>query len=306
MFYISLYQNWAGMIRDIGGGREYQRLRTTDYTMDVFDRVNDSRFWKSFRTTQVMNADASTQTTGRPRNPHPQLRASVPQKNGQIAVMHIINSADDYARFESTLGAAGYYFPGGQGPRNPLLLLMNDGAGNWDTIRCPKTGNVVPNVIPRYRTIKNDQYPTNTPPEGKYYGYGTFATTGSSAFSGCTFPSLNKFMDGTRPEVGSNGLGTRDFINARVAETYLIAAEVKVRQGDFPGALPYINKLRERAAYKAGEDRSKYVDGSQAYHLVRPNLTPATSYSDLNTYYGGVVKSMLFFLHISKINIKEG
>jgi hypothetical protein len=245
--------------------------------MDVFDRVNDSRFWKSFRTTQVMNNAG--------RNPHAQLPASTPQVNGQIAVMHIINSADDYARFESTVGAAGYNFPGGQNPRQPLLIRMDDGTGKWDTIRCPKTGNIVPSVVPRYRTIQNDQYAAGIPPEGKYYGYGTYASTGSSAFNGCTFPSLSKFMDGTRPAVGSNGLGTRDFICARLAETYLIAAEVKVRQNDYQGALTYINKIRERAAYKTGEDRSKYMDGAQAFHLVRPTSTPATSYSDLNTYY---------------------
>ena len=282
MFYISLYQNWSGMVRDIGGGREYQRLRATDYSMDVFDRVNDSRFWKSFRTTQSMNNAGKRSGQLDPTLTPPNR---TPQVNGQVAVMHIINRADDYARFESTVDKDGYHFPGGQAGRYPLLIRMDNGAGVWDTVRCPKTNNVVPNVIPRYRTIIEDKYPTGTPLEGKYYGYQTPATSNAAPSSGCTFPTLNKFLDGTRPAVGSNGLGTRDFVNARLGETYLIAAEVKVRQGDYPGALVYINKIRERAAYKTGENREAYVDGGQAFHLVRPNDTPVSSFSNLNTYY---------------------
>jgi len=282
MFYISLYQNWSGMVRDIGGGREYQRLRTTDYSMDVFDRVNDSRFWKSFRTTQNMNNAGKRSGQLDPTLTPPNRTR---QANGQVSVMHIINKADDYARFESTVDKDGYHFPGGQAGRYPLLMRMDNGGGVWDTIRCPRTNNVVPNVIVRYRTVAGDAYPAGTPPEGRYYGYQTSFTSTAAPSAGCTFPSLSKYMDGTRPAVGSNGLGTRDFVSARLGETYLIAAEVKVRQGDYPGALNYINEIRKRAAYKEDEDRSKYVDGAQAFHLVRPNDTPISSYSALNTYY---------------------
>ena len=282
MFYISLYQNWYGMVRDIGGGREYQRAMTTDYSIDVFDLVNDSRFWKSFRTTQKMNNIQGNNKRST------QLLGSSPQENGQIAVMYIMNKANDYARFQSTLTAAGnYHFPGGQNTRNPLLILMDDGTGVWDTIRCHLTGNVVPNVIPRYRTIQDDKYHENADlaPQGKYYGYGTSQTLNAAPHSGCAYPSLSKFMDGTRPQVASNGEGNRDAAVARLAETFLIAAEVKVRQGDFTGALPYINAVRERATYKDGEDRGAYVDGAQAFHLQRPNATPISSYSPYNTYY---------------------
>ena len=34
------------MQRDIAGEREYQRLRTTYYMYNVYDMVDDSRFWK--------------------------------------------------------------------------------------------------------------------------------------------------------------------------------------------------------------------------------------------------------------------
>src|SRR5690606_23758071 len=38
LYYPSVYQNLAGMQRDIPGDREFQRLRSTDYALDVFDR----------------------------------------------------------------------------------------------------------------------------------------------------------------------------------------------------------------------------------------------------------------------------
>src|SRR5699024_9622031 len=55
LYYPSVYQNLPGMQRDIPGDRECQRLRSTDYAMDVFDRVHDSRFWKSFKTRYLSN-----------------------------------------------------------------------------------------------------------------------------------------------------------------------------------------------------------------------------------------------------------
>lgn len=52
MFFYSCsqYRDLPGMFRDVPGGREYNRLRTTYYTIYQYDLVNDSRFWKSFRT----------------------------------------------------------------------------------------------------------------------------------------------------------------------------------------------------------------------------------------------------------------
>lgn len=50
LYYPSIYQNLAGCKRDISGGREFSYVSATEYSMQVFDRVNDSRFWKSFIT----------------------------------------------------------------------------------------------------------------------------------------------------------------------------------------------------------------------------------------------------------------
>jgi hypothetical protein len=53
-----------------------------------------------------------------------------------------------------------------------------------------------------------------------------------------------------------NGSGAIDFPVFRLAETYLIRAEVQGRQGNYAGAIADMNVLRKRAAYHVGETRS--------------------------------------------------
>ena len=66
------------------------------------------------------------------------------------------------------------------------------------------------------------------------------------------FPSLNKFHDPFRLSVNDER-GSRDFFVARLAETYLIAAEALLRDGRAADALPYINAVRRRAALPGHE-----------------------------------------------------
>ncbi|MFD2162107.1 RagB/SusD family nutrient uptake outer membrane protein [Paradesertivirga mongoliensis] len=44
-----------GLVRDQFNGRPFRRLGPSDYTIDLFDRKNDSRFYKSFRTAYYSN-----------------------------------------------------------------------------------------------------------------------------------------------------------------------------------------------------------------------------------------------------------
>src|SRR5882762_12040687 len=59
------------------------------------------------------------------------------------------------------------------------------------------------------------------------------------------FPSLNKFHDPFRSSINETR-GSRDFFVARLAETYLIAAEALMRDGRAAEGLPYINAVRRR------------------------------------------------------------
>src|SRR5690606_40664264 len=76
-YFLSQYFNLPQMVRDIAGGREYQRLRTNYFAYNVYDRINDSRFWKSFKTKYAVN------------NP------SGIYLHGDLAIMYVINRPDD-------------------------------------------------------------------------------------------------------------------------------------------------------------------------------------------------------------------
>lgn len=69
------------------------------------------------------------------------------------------------------------------------------------------------------------------------------------------FPGLRKWLDPLRPTTNETN-GGRDWVVYRYAETLLLLAEAYGRKGDFENAAKYINKVRERAAYKAGEAKT--------------------------------------------------
>jgi len=231
LYYLSQYLNLPQMKRDIAGGREYQRLRTNYYAYNVYDRVNDSRFWKSFKTKYLVN-NPSKDPVKFPIAPGDTV--SVKFELGNLGVMYIINNSDD-TRFSAK--------------------------GSLTKITDPKTGKIIPTVFATYAE------------GGDYLNTNTFQNR---------FAPLNKFIDGSREAVG-DGIGYRDGILARLADTYLTAAEVCIRQNNYAKALDYINAVRNRAAYKAGEDRKVYTDGGAAYNATS-NPTGYASFGKTNSF----------------------
>jgi hypothetical protein len=99
------------------------------------------------------------------------------------------------------------------------------------------------------------------------------------------FPSLSKHFESDRTAINDNR-GMRDEILARSAETYLMRAEAKIRQGKYLEALTDINTVRNRGAYQEGEDRSYYMDGAESYPTSDFSQPAAdNSYMNENSYY---------------------
>jgi hypothetical protein len=70
---------------------------------------------------------------------------------------------------------------------------------------------------------------------------------GEDEYGDATFPVLNKYLDPTRTSTNQEP-GQRDHPLMRLANTYLMLAEALLRDGKPDLALPWINKVRERAA----------------------------------------------------------
>jgi hypothetical protein len=68
-----------------------------------------------------------------------------------------------------------------------------------------------------------------------------------SDYTDAMFPTLNKYLDPTRTSTNQEP-GQRDLVLFRLSNTYLMLAEAYMRSGRPDLAVPYVNKVRERAA----------------------------------------------------------
>lgn len=279
LYYPSVYQDIAGTKRDISGDREFSYARATNYSMDVFDRVNDSRFWKSFITCYGCNytKDApSWSAANAPLGPTGTVAGTKRFIGGQLAIKYIVNDAGD-ARYAPVTN-------------DPTGVLKNSVMQNTHT-------------FVRY---------FNSEPQAWVGVHGNEGHSGIPKRS----VALSKYRDGYRNAVSSQ-FGTRDAIIARSAEDALMVAEAYIRQGEaqYPNAIIWINKLRDRAAFKDGEDRSKNVDGGQAYKnnsyctgLGGGFSADGAIYWDKNTYYESnndipvTTTSTASVMHINSVN----
>lgn len=95
------------------------------------------------------------------------------------------------------------------------------------------------------------------------------------------YPVLLKSLDPTRADLTI--VSSRDWVYARLGETYLIAAEAHGRMGRYDKAVQYINKVRERAAYKDGETKPGQflsVEGGAAADLTKSTVSQMTIPAD--------------------------
>lgn len=84
-----------GLLRTVDNfnGRPFRRLRPSDYTMDIFDRKNDSRFYKSFRTVYYSNSNSATPKFTAADAPNPSLVGKLKFGIGDTAALMIVNTS---------------------------------------------------------------------------------------------------------------------------------------------------------------------------------------------------------------------
>lgn len=257
LYFSCVYQNLPGMVRDISGGREFNSVKPSLYTCEVFDRVNDSRFWKSFVTRHNYNNGGK-----------------IPTYTEFDEAAGIIPDGKSVGEPRASLGDAGVVYIINHLGDQRYSAHMIDGA--MDVQSALKNGKLMsPNAFVLY--FKDDTEKNWNNFEGKQ-GNGIHHQPNR----GLTFA---KYRDGSRESIASQ-FGGMNGIIARSAEDYLMAAEAKVRLGQANEALPYINALRKRAGYAEEEDRGYHIDGGIAYLSTSANNGGKdVSYSDRNTYY---------------------
>lgn len=262
LYFPSVYQNLSGCIRDISGDREFCYVSATEYSMQVFDRVNDSRFWKSFITTYNCNSTKGAPTYSADDAAYLPDDKQVGDKRfvgKEIGVKYIVNNPGD-TRFtdeNDKKSDLGVLKNGKLEPQHTFVRYYAGEKFSWNIARDNTTGNYY-NLMPAInRSV-----------------------------------ALSKYRDGYRDSYNSQ-FGTRDAIIARSADDMLMVAEAYARKKDYNSAITYLNMVRDRAGYANGEDRAKHVDGGQAYKN-NPVCTGGTAgrpgtecpiYCETNTYY---------------------
>jgi len=253
-FYICQYDvGIPGLARtaDNFNGRPFRRLGPSDYTIDLFDRKNDSRFYKSFRTVFYSNTNTSVPKFTATDAPTPALVGQLKFGTGDTAALFIANS---------------------------------------------KSAPLLSSQISKYRYTVYARYYQATASGPILQG-----------FNNNKYLTLVKMLDPVRLTSDYNEeRGVRNGIIARLAETYLIAAEAYGRKNDYPTALTYINKLRQRAAYHAGEFKNPQIymfdggtpgDVSDTYANLQATTTLFTTNAPSENYPPTVTSTADRFIH---------
>jgi hypothetical protein len=245
------YTEQTGVNRSMEYGRPFSTYKATDWGYDNFhDKVNDSRYYKTFEYEYIANGatsfswnDAAAAWWNANNGSQPdvvKVNGKWPPRaaTGQRALIYIENQKDEALDSAAVMS-------------QPYQLMAR-----W--VRSAVTGKY-------YYRLFIDQ-----------------TAMGLATSRRNIYLSSKKFVDplrGGNTDNPNSESGTRDAILMRMAETYLIRAEAYGRKGMYAQAVDDINVVRERAAYKAGESRPSVLTEwePQASTLTASELQPPYS-----------------------------
>ncbi len=283
------YTDQSGVARAMEYGRPFSTYKPSDWGYDNFhDKVNDSRFYKTFMYEYVGNGATTSfnwnagaaawwnanKPAGEPAVAAGQRRISA----GKRAIIYIENQKDE-ALDSLTVMSQPYQ------------------------------------VHARWIKLASNKF--------YYRKYIDKSDMGLNTNRRNIYLSSKKFVDPLRGGNTTNPdseSGTRDAILIRLAETFLVRAEAYGRKGLYPQAVADINVVRQRAAYKSGEARPSVLvqwepqaatltaaekavpysaDGSSAgkMTITEAIFTPGTPEADAEGYISGIGSKADMFIH---------
>lgn len=255
----------TGVARVQAYGRPFALYKPTDWAYDNFrDKVNDSRFYKTFQNEYTSNQPNNTSSSftwsaaaaawwnaNKPAGEPTVTANSKRILTGQRALVFLENQRSEALDSAMVMSM-------------PFQFLVR-----W--VRSAATGRF-------------------------YYRLFYDATNmGLATARRNIYLSSRKFVDplkgGSSDEANFNSeSGTRDAILMRLAETYLIRAEAYGRRGNYAAAVTDINVVRQRAAYKAGEARPKLLVD---FEPGATTLLPAEKVAPYNANGAAVAKMLI-------------
>lgn len=121
LYYTMVYDESPGMKRDIENGRPWRRVRPTDFTLyDLYDRKNDSRFYKTFKTVWLCNNENNIKKWEEVRDkngnilfsPSPDLLGKPKMKLGDTAIWVTVERYPAGTNMEAIYASRAYdYYP---------------------------------------------------------------------------------------------------------------------------------------------------------------------------------------------------
>lgn len=248
----------------VTGGKDFQRCVPTEYTYGVYDHVNDARLWKTFRTVMGINT-----------NKYNAKKDPMKPELGDPAIVFILNKKNDHTYDSYRFGS--YNQLGFSSDTEPACTFKDE-AG-----RLPDWTHGVNTPTSGQFSSKRGQW---VPTAGILYQNGQWVRDNFKSKDRCNmYAHINKTTcgDGAKDQADDS---YRDVTMSRSGETYLMRAELYVRKGDYPSAMNDINAVRARASWKNGENRSYYIDGSQAAYTMNVDAAKVdNTLLTINSYY---------------------